>query len=215
MIVKQAEFVKSAVKPDQYPEETMPEIAFAGRSNVGKSSLINALVNRRSLVKTSGRPGCTQLINFFTVNRELSVVDLPGYGYARVAKTVRSQWGPMVRTYLENRKNLRVLFMLIDIRRAPEKEELELADWLTAREIPFRIVMTKADKLSKNQRRKSLAVISRAMGRDPESIVAFSATTRLGCDILWETIDRMVQGEGISVAPATDDRGGEHARDND
>ncbi|MFH1155768.1 MAG: ribosome biogenesis GTP-binding protein YihA/YsxC [Pseudomonadota bacterium] len=192
MIVKQTEFIKSAVKPDQYPEAVFPEIAFAGRSNVGKSSLINVLVNRKNLVKTSGKPGCTQLVNFFTVNNALSIVDLPGYGYAKVSKTVRSQWGPMVQRYMGNRENLRGVFLLVDIRRTPGQEEMELSDWLSMKGIPCHVVLTKADKLSKNGRQKSLAVVSRALGKDPRSIVAFSTTTRLGRDALWEIIDGLI-----------------------
>ncbi len=136
MIIKQVDFIKSATKPSQYPEDGLPEIAFAGRSNVGKSSLINCLVQRKSMVKTSSKPGCTQLINFFTVNESLSFVDLPGYGYAKVSKKIRSQWQPMVETYLSCRKNLLGLILLIDIRRDPEKEELDLVRWLNKKKLP-------------------------------------------------------------------------------
>jgi len=117
MMIKTVEFVKSAVKPSQYPEYDFSEIAFAGRSNVGKSSLINTLIQRRNMVKTSSKPGCTQLINFFLVNEMLSFVDLPGYGYAKVSKKIRSQWQPMVNLYLSQRQNLLGLVLLIDIRR--------------------------------------------------------------------------------------------------
>ena len=136
MIIKKVEFIKSAVKPSQYPEYEYPEIAFAGRSNVGKSSLINTLINRKEMVKTSSKPGCTRLINFFLVNETLSFVDLPGYGYAKVSKKIRAQWQPMVNQYLSLRKNLRGLILLVDIRRDFEKEETDIVSWLEEYGLP-------------------------------------------------------------------------------
>ena len=133
MIIKSAEFVTSAVKPSQYPPELLPEMAFSGRSNVGKSSLINKLVNRRHLVKTSRTPGRTQLINFFDINEAFTFVDLPGYGYAKVPAAVQKKWGPMIETYLSGRKTLRGVVSLMDIRRQPGVEERNLADWLAGR----------------------------------------------------------------------------------
>ncbi len=130
MIVKSADFVTSAVKPSQYPEALHPEAAFAGRSNVGKSSLINTLVNRKRLVKTSATPGRTQLINFFTVNDRLSLVDLPGYGYAKVPASVRRKWGPMIETYLKGRETLKAVVLIMDVRRIPGIEEQNFIDWL-------------------------------------------------------------------------------------
>lgn len=192
MIVKQAEFVKSATKPDQYPAPDLPEIAFAGRSNVGKSSLINALVNRKNLVKTSSKPGCTQLINFFEVNRVLSIVDLPGYGYAKVSKTLRAQWGPMMKRYLSVRESLKGVVLLNDIRRDPGREELEFMDWLIGAGTPCLLVLTKADKLSRPQQQKRLAAISKVFGRDRRDILLFSAKSRLGKDVLWNEIDALI-----------------------
>ena len=145
--IKEVEFVKSAVKPDQYPEYDFPEIGFAGRSNVGKSSLINTLIQRKGMVKTSSKPGCTQLINFFLVNGDLSFVDLPGYGYAKVSKKIRAQWQPMVELYLSKRESLLGLVLLIDIRRDPGKEEFDLVKWLESHGMPYLIILTKADKL--------------------------------------------------------------------
>jgi len=150
MIIKTVDFVKSAVKPSQYPEYDFPEIAFAGRSNVGKSSLINTLIQRKNMVKTSSKPGCTQLINFFLINESLSFVDLPGYGYAKVSKKLRAQWQPMVELYLSNRQNLLGLILLIDIRRDPKQEEFDLIDWLSKHELPHLVVLTKSDKLAKS-----------------------------------------------------------------
>src|SRR5665647_3160970 len=129
MIIRSTTFIKSAVKPDAFPAATLPEVAFCGRSNVGKSSLINILVNRKSLVRTSSTPGRTQLINFFMVNDTLSLVDLPGFGYAEVPLAVKKAWGPMMRTYFEERQSLCAIILLFDIRRIPREEELMLIDW--------------------------------------------------------------------------------------
>lgn len=196
MIVKQAEFVKSATRPEHYPEPVLPEIAFAGRSNVGKSSLINTLVGRKNLVKTSSKPGCTQLVNFFNVNGQLSIVDLPGYGYAKVSKSVRAQWGPMIERYLSVRDSLMGVVLLNDIRRDPGKEELELMAWLRSADIRCLTVVTKSDKLSRQKRQVRLAAISGALGCDLQDIIVFSAKTRLGKDVLWRAIDALIGYQG-------------------
>jgi len=192
MKIRAVEFVKSAVKPAHYPEYDFPEIAFAGRSNVGKSSLINTLICRRDMVKTSSRPGCTQLINFFLVNDALSLVDLPGYGYAKVSKKIRAQWQPMVETYVETRKNLLGVILLTDIRRDPGKEELEMVRWLEANEMPCLLVLTKADKLSKTRQVKQLDAACTAFGRDRNGIVLFSAKTRRGRQTIWDEIHNLI-----------------------
>ncbi len=192
MIVKQTEFVKSAVKPSQYPEENLPEIAFAGRSNVGKSSLINTLINRKNLVKTSSKPGCTQLINFFKINNQVLFVDLPGYGYAKVSKKVRSKWRPMMEAYLSNRSNLMGVILLIDIRRQAEKEELDLIDWFEKNHTPCLVVLTKADKFSKQKRHQQLTLISKKLGIPDEHVILFSAKSKLGKDIIWNEIDNLI-----------------------
>ena len=191
MIIKNADFIKSAVKPSHFTEPEFPEIAFAGRSNVGKSSLINTLVNRKNLVKTSSRPGCTQLINFFIINQNLSFVDLPGYGYAKVSKKIRAQWGPMIQRYLNVRKNLTGVILLIDIRREPGKEEFELLQWLASRNIPSLTVLTKADKLSRQKQQKRLAVISKILGRQREDIILFSAKSRQGKETILSEIESL------------------------
>jgi GTP-binding protein len=188
MIISSAQFVTSAVKPVQYPPPDYPELAFSGRSNVGKSSLINTLVNRRHLVKTSRTPGRTQLINFFLINEALLFVDLPGYGYAKVPAAIRRSWGPMIERYVAGRESLRGLVNLLDIRRTPGPEDENLAGWLSARNIPCLWVLTKADKLSKTKQRNRQAAIAREMGIDPESLILFSAKTRQGREILWDRI---------------------------
>ena len=189
MIIKTVEFVKSAVKPSQYPEYDLPEIAFAGRSNVGKSSLINTLIQRKNMVKTSSKPGCTQLINFFLVNEELSFVDLPGYGYAKVSKKIRSQWQPMVNLYLSQRQNLFGLILLIDIRRDPGKEEFDMVDWLESHEMPYLVILTKSDKLSKTKQQKRLFSICSQMNREKNSVILFSAKTKKGRETILEEIE--------------------------
>ncbi|MBT3386380.1 MAG: YihA family ribosome biogenesis GTP-binding protein [Desulfobacula sp.] len=194
MIIKKVEFIKSAVKPSHYPEYNFSEIAFAGRSNVGKSSLINTLIQRKDMVKTSSKPGCTQLINFFLINENLSFVDLPGYGYAKVSKKIRSQWQPMVNLYLSNRQNLLGLILLIDIRRDPEKEEFDMMDWLQAHEIPYLVILTKSDKLSKTKQQKRLSSICSQMNRGKNNVIVFSAKTKKGRDTIIEEIENLMGG---------------------
>lgn len=194
MIIKKVEFIKSAVKPPQYPEYDFPEIAFAGRSNVGKSSLINTLIQRKNMVKTSSKPGCTQLINFFLINEKYSFVDLPGYGYAKVSKKIRSQWQPMVNLYLSNRQSLLGLILLIDIRRDPEKEEFDMMHWLEDNEIPYLLVLTKSDKLSKTKQQKRFLSICSQMNRETNKAIVFSAKTKKGRDTIIGEIENLIGG---------------------
>ena len=188
MIVKSAEFVKSAVKPSQYPPADLPEVAFAGRSNVGKSSLINTIINRKRLVKTCPTPGRTQLSNFFKINSAFLFVDLPGYGYAKVPQAVKKQWGPMVETYLSTRKTLKGVVLIIDVRRIPAPEELQFIGWLDHFSIPSIPVLTKADKLSKTKQIKQHLSIAKALNVDPNGLILFSAKTRQGKDAVWNAI---------------------------
>lgn len=193
MIIKDVQFVKSAVYPDHYPEYDFPEIAFAGRSNVGKSSLINTLIQRKDMVKTSSKPGCTQLINFFMINEELSFVDLPGYGYAKVSKKIRAQWQPMVNRYLSSRQNLLGLILLIDIRRDPGQEELDMMDWLEDHDMPYLLVLTKADKLSKTKQQKRLTAICSQIDREKDGVILFSSKTRKGRDTVLSEINNLIE----------------------
>ena len=192
MIIKSAEFVKSATKPAEYPPVQLPEIAFAGRSNVGKSSLINTLVNRKRLVKTSSTPGRTQLINFFEINHQIVFVDLPGYGYAKVPVSVRKKWGPMIETYLSGRKSLKAVVVILDIRRTPQQEELNLLGWLNHYAIAAIVVLTKTDKLSKSKSTQQHRRIAQALSMDPKDLILFSAKTRRGRDALWKAILSLV-----------------------
>lgn len=199
MHVKASEFITSAVKPSQYPPAEYPEVAFAGRSNVGKSSLINKIVNRRRLVKTSSTPGRTQLINFFLVNGALSLVDLPGYGYAKVPVSVKKKWGPMVEAYLSGRPNLVVVVMLMDLRRTPKAEEFNLIDWLRHYQIPMIPVLTKADKLSKTKQYKQRALAARTLGMNVDDIVIFSAKTGQGKEVLWHRIQKTLAAQDMPL----------------
>jgi GTP-binding protein len=192
MKICDVQFVKSAVKPDQYPDYTVPEIAFAGRSNVGKSSMINTLIQRKDLVKTSSRPGCTQLINFFLINDAVSFVDLPGYGYAKVSKKIRAAWQPMVERYLTHRTNLLGLVLIIDIRRDPREEERNLAQWLISHDMPYLVVLTKTDKLSRTQQQKRAAAISSQMNRSAGDVILFSAKTRVGRETILDEINHLI-----------------------
>ena len=188
MQIKSAEFVKSATQLAEYPAAQLPEIAFAGRSNVGKSSLINTLVNRKRLVKTSSTPGRTQLINFFDINGQVVFVDLPGYGYAKVPASVRKKWGPMIETYLSGRQTLKAVVVIMDIRRTPLQEELNLLGWLSHYAITAIVVLTKADKLSKGKLAQQHRRIAQALTMDPEDLILFSAKSRRGRDTLWKSI---------------------------
>jgi GTP-binding protein len=192
MIIKSAQFVKSAVTPSQYPPEDLPEIAFTGRSNVGKSSLINTLVNRKHLVKTSSTPGRTQLINFFIINKVFSFVDLPGFGYAKVPAAVRKSWGPMIETYLSTRKTLKGVVLIMDIRRIPGMQELNFIEWLRYYHIPGILVLTKSDKLSKNKQRTQRKAIVDALGVPKEETILFSAKSRMGKDDVWDAVERLL-----------------------
>jgi GTP-binding protein len=195
MKITSAEFVKSAVWPNQYPPATMPEIAFVGRSNVGKSSLMNALVGRKRLAKTSNTPGRTQLINFFTVNDRFFFVDLPGYGFAKVPQSIKKDWGEMIETYLRERRNLALVIFILDIRRDPGADDLSLRDWLSSYRIPCVVILTKSDKLSNQQALGHKKLIEKAMGEGASgSTILFSAKTRRGMEELWLFIERHLSG---------------------
>jgi len=172
-------------------------VAFAGRSNVGKSSLINKILNRKKLVRTSKTPGRTQLLNFFEINEVYRFVDLPGYGYAKVPAEVQKRWRPMVETYLTSRSNMRGMVLLLDIRREPSKEDLSLWHWLQTMSIKVLTVITKADKLSRNRRNKQIAVIARSLGCKKEEMIEFSAMTGEGKEELWNRLLKLLEGEPL------------------
>lgn len=192
VLVKTTEFITSATRPAHYPPGELPEVAFAGRSNVGKSSLINVLLNRKNLVRTSSTPGRTQLINFFGVNGAFMLVDLPGYGFAKVPLAVKKQWGPMMETYLSSRDNLRVVVLILDIRRVPTAEDRQMLEWLRAYSVPPLLVVTKCDKVSKNERARQAALIARTLEVEKKELHFFSALSKEGKDAIWVAIERLL-----------------------
>ena len=188
MKIKTATFVTSALKPSQYPESYFPEIAFAGRSNVGKSSLMNALLNRKKLVKTSSTPGKTQMINFFLINEAYHFVDLPGFGYAKVPKSVKKQWKPMMENYFRLRSTLRLVVCLVDARRKISDTNIQLMDFLAKYNRNRILVFTKFDKLKKNEQNCFAAKIKKAYGFERRDYFIVSAARRIGLDDLWEEL---------------------------
>lgn len=189
MEIKQAEFKTSAVKPTQYPDDGRCEIAFVGRSNVGKSSLINTLTNRRKLVKVSGTPGKTRLINFFTINNKLYFVDLPGYGYAKVSKSEKATWGKMMEQYLVNRPELKKVALLVDCRHKPTGDDVMMYDWIKHYGYEVIVVATKKDKLTKNKLQRSSKVIRETLNLSKEDkILFFSSLKKEGKEELLEEI---------------------------
>lgn len=193
MKVTRAEFLTSAAGPEGYPKGGRPEVAFAGRSNVGKSSLINALVRRKGLVKTSSTPGRTRLLNFFLVNDRLVLVDLPGYGYAKVPESVRATWGPMIESYLTGREALAGVVVILDLRREPSPEDLALLEWLGAVGRRVVVALTKADKLSGNARARQFRAVRLALPASAGEPVVVSAVSGEGMPALWGAIRRLVE----------------------
>lgn len=198
MKINDAEFVTSAVKAADYPAGELPEVALAGRSNVGKSSLLNKLVNRKKLARTSNTPGRTRLINFFRINGVFHLVDLPGYGYAKVSLQEKESWRKMVEGYLMARKNLRGVVMLVDSRHPPTALDIQMYEWLKHRGVGAAVVATKADKNSRSRLLHSLKVIRAALPlADGDPLVPFSAETGQGREELLEIIARWVENETL------------------
>lgn len=178
MKVTQAEIVISAVKPDQYPKENLPEFALAGRSNVGKSSFINKMLNRKNLARTSSKPGKTQTLNFYLINEMMHFVDVPGYGFAKVSKTEREAWGKMIETYLTDRDQLKAVLLIIDLRHAPSKDDVMMYNFLKHYEIPVMVIATKADKIPKGKWQKHLKVVRDTLELEAEDeLILFSSET--------------------------------------
>lgn len=199
MKITQAEFVISAVHTHQYPEDGLPEFALAGRSNVGKSSLINRMIQRKNLARTSSQPGKTQQLNYYRVNNMLYFVDFPGYGYARVSKTQRQQFGEMIERFLEKREPLKMLLLIVDIRHAPSKDDCLMYDWLKHYHIPVTIVATKADKIPKSQWQKHIKVVKETLQADPrDKIIMFSSETSMGRDELWAQLLQQIEPQIVS-----------------
>lgn len=195
MRIVSAEFVKSALRPDQYPSDGRPEIAFVGRSNVGKSTLLNVLLNKKGLAKTSKTPGKTQTVNFFDVNRKFYFVDLPGYGYAKVSKELRQQWARVLTEYLYSRRPLRLVAVLLDCRHKPSEQDFDVLTLLEEAEVPALVVATKADKLRSKELAEALRMIRSTLELDEDAvIVPFSSYTKQGLREIWNILDDRLKG---------------------
>ena len=201
MIIRSAEFICAAVKPSQYPAEGMAEIAFTGRSNVGKSSLINLLLNRRKLAKVSGTPGKTRTINFYNINNEFRLVDLPGYGYARVSRSESEEWGKMMESYLSKREGLLKVVQLVDSRHEPTAQDLQMYDYLRYYGLDGIVVATKSDKLSSNELSRSLSVIRKKLDLSAADVlIPVSALKRTGHDRLLSVMEDILGNEDTQIA---------------
>lgn len=197
MLIQKAEYIASAVNPAQYPAGDAVEIALAGRSNVGKSSLINRFLGRRNLARTGNTPGKTQTLNFYRINESWFFVDLPGYGYAKVAKGVKQSWGRMMETYLGQRTNLAAVIQILDIRHEPSTEDREMHQWLRIKGVPTLVVATKADKIARGKRARYLSLIAQALELpDWHLIIPFSAQTGDGVEDLHEAIEEILELRG-------------------
>ena len=184
-----AEILLSAANKSHYPQDDIPEIALAGRSNVGKSSFINTLLNRKNLARTSGKPGKTQLLNFFNIDDKLRFVDVPGYGYARVSKKEREKWGRMIEEYLTSRENLRAVVSLVDLRHDPSADDVQMYEFLTYYDIPVILVATEADRIPRGKWNKHESVIKKKLDFDKnDDFILFSSVTKDGLDASWDAI---------------------------
>jgi GTP-binding protein len=189
MKVTSAEIIISAVKPAQYPTETIPEFALAGRSNVGKSSFINKMLNRKSLARTSSKPGKTQTLNFYLINEEFHFVDVPGYGYAKVSKKEREAWGKMIETYMTTREQLKAVVLLTDLRHPPTVDDRMMYDFLKHYNIPCIVIATKADKIPKSKWQKHVKITKETLQlQEDDHLILFSAETGEGKDKAWDTL---------------------------
>lgn len=194
MQVHNVDLTISAVSPSQYPAQGYPEIAFVGRSNVGKSSLINGLINRKSYARTSSQPGKTQTLNFYDIESQLFFVDVPGYGYAKVSQKERDKWGRMIETYLSGREQLRGVVSLVDARHAPTKLDVQMIDLLHFYHLPVLVVGTKIDKVKKSKRNQSFSVIKKTLQlQADDELVLFSALDRTGKDQVWNWIEKKMK----------------------
>ncbi|MCH4168328.1 MAG: ribosome biogenesis GTP-binding protein YihA/YsxC [Streptococcaceae bacterium] len=194
MNIHNAEIVISAVSPAQYPDTGLPEIALAGRSNVGKSSFINTLLNRKNLARTSGKPGKTQQLNFYNIDDTLHFVDVPGYGYAKVSKAERAKWGQMIETYLTTRENLRAVVSLVDMRHEPTQDDIQMYNFLKYYQIPVIVVATKADKIPRGKWNRHESIIKKALQFEPtDHFIQFSSITKDGREQSWQVIESYIQ----------------------
>ena len=197
MVIKEVSLETVCGITSKIPDNQLPEIAFAGKSNVGKSSLINALMNRKSLARTSSQPGKTQTINFYNINNAMYLVDLPGYGYAKVSESERAKWGKMIENYLHKSKQLKAIFLLIDIRHTPGANDKTMYDWIVYQGYQPIIIATKLDKLKRSQVQKALKEVRTGLGlKSGDIVIPFSAQTKQGRDEIWALMDELIGVEG-------------------
>jgi len=208
MKVINSEFIISAVGPDQYPDDALPEIALAGRSNVGKSSLINRMIDRKNLARTSSTPGKTQHMNYYRINEALYFVDFPGYGYAKVSKSQRAVWGKMVEKYLAERETLKLVLLIVDLRHPPTSNDKMMFDWLKHYDLPLCVVATKADKIPKTRWPKHIKIMKQELGVLPgDNFIPFSSEIGLGKDELWSLMEGYIasaEADETAELPATE-----------
>ena len=196
MVIKNVELETVCGVTSTLPENTLPEVAFAGKSNVGKSSLINALMNRKSYARISATPGKTQTINFYNINKEIYLVDLPGYGYAKASEKEREAWGQMIERYLNTSEKLRAVFLLVDIRHAPSANDKQMFEWMAYVGYDPIVIATKLDKIKRSQIDKQIKLIRQGLGADKDTIIVpFSAETKQGRDIIWDFMDQVIENE--------------------
>lgn len=196
MVIKSVNLETVCGITSKLPVNTLPEIAFAGKSNVGKSSLINGLINRKNYARTSSEPGKTQTINFYNVNEQLYFVDLPGYGYARVSQSSREKWGKMIEKYLHQSKQLKLVFLLVDIRHEPSANDIQMYEWICYQGFRPVIIATKSDKLSRNQIAKQTSVIRKTLGmKSGDVLIPFSAVNKSGRDEIWGLMEAALAGD--------------------
>ena len=196
MAIKNVELETVCGVTSMLPDNKLPEVAFAGKSNVGKSSLINALMMRKSLARTSAQPGKTQTINFYNINKEIYLVDLPGYGYAKASEKEREAWGQMIERYLNTSEKLRAVFLLVDIRHAPSANDKQMFEWMAYVGYDPIVIATKLDKIKRSQIDKQIKIIRQGLGADKETIIVpFSAETKQGRDIIWDFMDQVIENE--------------------
>ncbi len=194
MKIKEANYEVTAVKPSQYPFGNLPEFAFAGRSNVGKSSVINALLNRKNLARVGSKPGKTREMNFYNIDNVLRFVDLPGYGYAGVSKTKKTSWGEMAEVYLTTRNQLRAVILLVDIRHKPSAEDIQMNEWLMINKVPYIVVATKSDKVKRGDIKARLDEISGVLKLSEENRpITSSSVEKQGMNMLWEAIENKIK----------------------
>ena len=196
MVIKDASLEIIATRRSQYPEEGKPEFLLVGRSNVGKSSFINAILSRKNLAYTSSRPGKTQTLNFYSVNDSFYLIDVPGYGYAKVSKTEREKWGKMIETYLASREQLRAVVSLVDLRHKPSEEDIQMYQFLKYYDIPVIVVATKADKIPRGKWNKHESIVKKALDFDNnDDFILFSSETKMGKEEAWAAIEQRLFAE--------------------